>query len=179
MTPEDLLPQVYQELRQLAQAKLAFEKVGHTLDATALVHEAFLKLGGEKSFTSKSDYLKAAATAMRRILVDHARTKAALKRGGDGQRVPISDFADSDADERLLHLDEALTMLAKEDDMAARVVELHHFAGLNHQQVADSLNISVYQARLKWDYARAWLKSALGNSGDSFRFFGSSRSKFR
>lgn len=164
MTPEHLLPQVYQELRRLAQAKLNHEADGHTLDATALVHEAFLKLGGDQSFSSGSDYLKAAATAMRRVLVDHARTKAALKRGGDGQRVPISDFSDSDADERLIQLDEALTRLAQADDMAARVVELHHFAGLNHQHVADSLNISVYQTRLKWDYARAWLKSALGNS---------------
>src|SRR3974390_2509783 len=88
MTPAELLPQVYDELRKLAAAKLAGEKPGHTLDATALVHEAFLKLGGERSFATNNDYLKAAAQAMRRILVDHARARNAAKRGG-GRRVDL------------------------------------------------------------------------------------------
>ena len=88
MTPNELLPQVYDELRKLAAGKLATEKSGQTLDATALVHEAFLKLGGSRSFATKSDYLKAAAQAMRRILVDHARARNAVKRGG-GRRVEI------------------------------------------------------------------------------------------
>src|SRR6266704_1710200 len=112
MTPAELLPQVYDELRKLAAAKLAGENVGHTLDATALVHEAFLKLGGERSFASKSDYLKAAATAMRRILVDHARAKWTDKRGAGAQRVDLGDMAAPIPDEQLLAVNAALEQLA-------------------------------------------------------------------
>src|SRR6516164_4884722 len=108
MTPDELLPQVYDELRKLAAAKLASEKPGHTLDATALVHEAFLKLGGERSFATRTDYLKAAAQAMRRILVDHARARNAAKRGG-GRRVDLESdhLVVAEGDDDLSALDDA------------------------------------------------------------------------
>src|SRR5437868_14421960 len=115
MNPAELLPQVYDELRKVAAAKLASEKPGHTLDATALVHEAFLKLGGERSFATKSDYLKAAAQAMRRILVDHARARNAAKRGG-GRRVDLESdqLVSQPPDDDLESLDDALSRLANE-----------------------------------------------------------------
>jgi RNA polymerase sigma factor (TIGR02999 family) len=160
----DLLPLVYDELRKLAVAQMAREKPGHTLDATALVHEAWLRLAGERSFESKSHFLRAAAGAMRRILVDHARARRADKRGGDRQRVPADGLAAPSPDADLLNLDEALTRLAVEDPLAAQVVELHHFAGLSHDQAAETLGITIYLARQKWNYARAWLKAELGNS---------------
>jgi RNA polymerase sigma factor (TIGR02999 family) len=98
---------------------------------------------------------------MRRVLVDHARRKLSAKRGGPAQRQRLADLAAPDADERLLALDEALTRLMRDDPLAARVVELHHFAGLPHDKVAESLDTTVYEVRLKWTYARAWLKVAL------------------
>src|SRR5215469_13709078 len=140
----DLLPLVYDELRKLAAARMASEAPGHTLDATALVHEAFLKLGAERSFATKSDYLKAAAQAMRRILVDHARARNAAKRGG-GRRVDLEskhlavspqDNADIEA------LDEALSRLALEQPRLAELVQLRHFGGLTLAQCAEVLGVS-------------------------------------
>jgi RNA polymerase sigma factor (TIGR02999 family) len=159
-----LLPLVYDELRMLATAKLAREVPGHTLDPTALVHEAYLRLVGEQQFANRGQFFAAAAEAMRRILIDRARARRSLKRGGDGRRMPLDDVASPDPDELLLALDEALTQLAGADPLAARIVEMHHFAGISHDQVAAALNISVYLARQKWTFARAWLKSALGES---------------
>jgi RNA polymerase sigma factor (TIGR02999 family) len=159
----DLLPLVYDELRKLAAARIVGERPDHTLDATALVHEAWLRLGADRSFESKSHFLRASAEAMRRILVDHARAKRAEKRGGDRQRLPTDGLAAPSQDADLLDLDEALTRLAVEDPLAAQVVELHHFAGLSHDQAAETLGITVYLARQKWNYARAWLKADLGN----------------
>ncbi len=101
---------------------------------------------------------------MRRILVDHARAKRTAKRGGDRQRLPVDGLATPSLDTELLDLDEALTRLAAEDPLAVQLVELHHFAGLSHDQAAETLGISVYLARRKWNYARAWLKAELGNS---------------
>src|SRR5688572_25960812 len=98
---------------------------------------------------------------MRRILIDNARRRNSLKRGGAGQRRPLADVAAPDADDRLLALDEALTRLAREDGLAARVVELHHFAGLSHEQAAEALGTTVYQVRQQWAFARAWLKAEL------------------
>lgn len=172
---EQLLPLIYDELRKLAAAKLAHEKPGHSLDATALVHEAYVRLahsgkelgttGGESDrWNGRGHFFAAAANAMRRILIENARSKTRLKHGGDLLRVPLSDIAQPDHDEQLLALDEALTLLAAEDTQAAQVVELHHFAGLSHELVASALGITVYQARLKWDYARAWLQAALETS---------------
>jgi RNA polymerase sigma factor (TIGR02999 family) len=159
-----LLPLVYDELRMLAAAKLDREVPGQTLDSTALVHEAYLRLVGDQQFANRGHFFAAAAEAMRRILIDRARARRSLKRGGDGRRMSLDDVAASDPDERLLALDEALTQLAGADPLAARVVEMHHFAGMAHEQVAAALNISVYLARQKWTFARAWLKSALGES---------------
>jgi len=193
LAAEQLLPLVYDELRRLAAAKLAQERPGQTLDATALVHEAYVRLvggGGNRgqgtgdsgqepgngnlspvacplsppsSFDSRGHFFAAAAIAMRRILIENARRKARLKHGGELKRTELADVPQPDGDERLLALDEALTRLATEDAQAAQVVELHHFAGLSHELVAATLGISVYQARQKWTYARAWLHNAVAD----------------
>ena len=157
-----LLPLVYDELRKLAAHKIAQEKPGQTLDATALVHEAYLHLVGNQEFANRPHFFAAAAEAMRRILIDRARARSTRKRGGDRRRVELDDVAAPDPDERLLALDEALTQLADADPLAARVVELHHFAGMTHEDVAAALNLSVYLSRQNWDFARAWLKTTLG-----------------
>lgn len=157
MNPVELLPQVYQELRRLAQAKLAGESPGHTLDATALVHEAFIKLGGEQSFASKSDYLKAAATAMRHILVDHARAKLANKRGGGAQRVPLGDIAEPLPDEQWLAINDALEKLAITKPDHAQLFELRYFGGLSGDEAAATLGISAATADRMARFARAWL----------------------
>ena len=162
-----LLPLVYDELRKLAAQKLAQEKPGQTLDATALVHEAYLRLVGgaeTQDWDNRRHFFAAAAEAMRRILIDRARARSSRKRGGDRRRVALDGVAAPDPDERLLALDEALTQLAGADPLAARVVEMHHFAGMTHEQVAAALDLSVYLAREKWTFARAWLKAALGES---------------
>lgn len=155
MNAGDLLPQVDSELRKLAAAKLALENPGHTLNATALVHEAFLKLGGERSFASKFDYLKAAATAMRRILVDHARAKLTDKRGGDAKRVELGDVPAPLADEQLLAVSDALDRLAETKPDHAKLIELRYFGGLTDDEAADALGFSSATADRMWRYARA------------------------
>jgi RNA polymerase sigma factor (TIGR02999 family) len=162
-----LLPLVYDELRRLAAENMAHEKPGQTLQATALVHEAYVRLveaerrGSSPPWDNRRHFFAAAAEAMRRILVENARHKKRHKHGGGRQRVELVDQPARAADEDLLALDEALGRLAAEDAIAARVVELRHFAGLGHEQVAEVLGITVYQARQKWAYARAWLRTAL------------------
>jgi RNA polymerase sigma factor (TIGR02999 family) len=158
MKPAELLPQVYDELRKLAAAKLAGEKPGHTLDATALVHEAYLKLGSQRSFATRNDYLQAAAQAMRRILVDHARAKNAAKRGG-GRRVELeADHLVSHAPgDDLEALDEALTKLAAEHPQLVELVQLRRFGGLTLAQCAEVLGVSARTADTWWAYARSWL----------------------
>jgi RNA polymerase sigma factor (TIGR02999 family) len=162
-----LLPLVYDELRRLATAQMAREKPGQTLDATALVHEAWLRLvpdaKPQAAFENRRHFFAAAAEAMRRILVENARRKASLKHGGDRQRVPLNDVAMSDPDDNLLALDEALGELASSDPVAAKVVELHHFAGLTQELTAEALGLTVYQVRQKWTFARAWLKTVLAH----------------
>jgi RNA polymerase sigma factor (TIGR02999 family) len=158
----DLLPLVYDELRKLAAVRMAAEAPGHTLDATALVHEAYLRLVGDQQFDGRGHFFAAAAEAMRRILVNHARDRGRRKRGGGLNRVELGDVPAPTPDERLLALDDALTRLAAEDPDVARVVELRHFGGLGHEQIAKLLGISVYEARQKWTYARAWLRDSLG-----------------
>jgi RNA polymerase sigma factor (TIGR02999 family) len=154
----DLLPVVYDELRKLAAARMAGESPGHTLDATALVHEAFLKLGGGRSFASKSDYLKAAAEAMRRILVDHARARNAAKRAG-GRRVDLESghLAVSPRDDDLAALDDALARLAGEYPQVAELVQLRYFGGLTLAECAEALGVSPRTADTWWAYARSWL----------------------
>lgn len=161
MNPAELLPQVYGELRKLAAAKLAGENAGHTLNATALVHEAFLKLGGEQSFATKSDYLKAAATAMRRILVDHARAKLTNKRGGGAQRIELGDIPASLPDEQLLAVNEALERFAATKPDHAQLIELRYFGGLTGDEAAAALGISPATADRLWRFARAWLQVEL------------------
>jgi RNA polymerase sigma factor (TIGR02999 family) len=161
VNPAELLPQVYHELRKLAAAKLANENPGHTLDATALVHEAFLKLGGERSFASRSDYLKAVATAMRRILVDHARAKRTEKRGGGAQRVELDDIAAPIPDEQLLAVNDALERLAATKPDHAQLLELRYFGGLTGDEAAAALGISAATADRMGRFARAWLQVEL------------------
>jgi len=158
MTPDQLLPQVYDELRKLAAAKLASEQPGQTLDATALVHEVFLKLGGARSFATRSDYLQAAAQAMRRILIDRARARHAAKRGG-GRRVDLESdhLAVPQVEDELVALDDALSRLAVEHPKLAELVQLRYFGGLKLAESADVLGVSPRTADTWWSYARAWL----------------------
>jgi RNA polymerase sigma factor (TIGR02999 family) len=162
---EQLLPLVYEELRRLAAAKLAKEKPGQTLQATALVHEAYLRLvdvDQAQHWDSRGHFFAAAAEAMRRLLVENARRKQRLRHGGGRRRAELVDQPAPLPDEDLLALDEGLSRLGAEDPLAAKVVELRHFAGLGHEEIAAALGLTVYQARQKWTYARAWLRDALG-----------------
>jgi RNA polymerase sigma factor (TIGR02999 family) len=154
-----LLPLVYDELRKLAARKLAHEKPGQTLDATALVHEAYLRLVGEQTFESRPHFFAAAAEAMRHILVDRARRRKRGKHGGSRQRVSLDESipASSCATDELLAIDEALTRLEKEDPQAAAVVKLRYFAGLSAEETAQSLGISRASVYRHWNFARAWL----------------------
>jgi RNA polymerase sigma factor (TIGR02999 family) len=159
---EQLLPLVYDELRKLAAQMLACEKPGQTLQPTALVHEAYLKLVGQeppRSFKGRGHFFAAAATAMRNLLVDRARRKQGRKHGGGWQRQPLSDAAGPEPDAELCALDEALRKLAATDPLKARLVELRYFAGLTGEQAADVLDISPSTADRYWAYARAWLQA--------------------
>ncbi len=199
---EELLPLVYDELRKLAAAKLAHEQPGQTLQATALVHEAYLRLVGGKetgdgeqgtevggqrsevcdqgdhnlspvschlspgSFHSRGHFFAAAAEAMRRILVENARRKQSLKRGGDGARVEFADEILATTDQRidLLELDDALSELERHDAVAAQLVKLRYFAGFGHQEAAQALGIGRREADRLWALARAWLYQQLGDA---------------
>jgi RNA polymerase sigma factor (TIGR02999 family) len=160
----DLLPLVYDELRQLAAARMAAERPGHTLDATALVHEAYLRLIGDQHFDGKAHFFAAAAEAMRRVLVNHARDRARLKRGGRRSRVDLDEITTPAAagDEELLELDDALERLAKEFPMAAELVKLRFFAGMTLGDAANALGLPRRTADRHWAFARAWLAHALG-----------------
>jgi RNA polymerase sigma factor (TIGR02999 family) len=166
---DQLLPLVYKELRALAAAKLAQEKPGQTLEPTALVHEAYLRLvdvDTVRHWKSRGHFFAAAAEAMRRILVDQARRKHSQKRGGDRVRVDfdnanLAPAADSD---EVLAVDEALAGLAAADAQAAQLVQLRYFAGLSIPEAAEALNLSARSADRLWAYARAWLRRAIGGS---------------
>jgi RNA polymerase sigma factor (TIGR02999 family) len=157
----DLLPLVYDELRRLAAGKMANEAAGHTLEATALVHEAWLRLenGRKQAWQNRAHFFGAAAEAMRRILVENARRKHRLKRGGQLERVDINevDLPSPMPDDDMLALDEALDGLAKVDVRAAELVKLCFFAGLTQKEAAEQLGISVATAERSWAFARAWL----------------------
>jgi len=160
---EKLLPLVYDELRNLAAARLAHEKPGQTLQATALVHEAYLRLvevDRVQHWDSRGHFFAAAAVAIQRILVEEARRKKRLKRGGERQRVALDEVQlPSDIpSEQLLALDEAIFKLELEDPLKARVVQLRFFAGMNHEEVGLVLAVSAVTARRHWRYARAWLR---------------------
>jgi RNA polymerase sigma factor (TIGR02999 family) len=160
---EQLLPLVYDELRKLAAAKLAIEKPGQTLQATALVHDAYIRLIDVEKvqhWDSRGHFFAAAAEAMRRILVDQARRKARAKHGGGLHRVELgdADIAITTNDEHLLAIDEALNSLAREDPQAAELIKLRYFAGFSISQAADALGVSRTSAYEQWAYARAWLR---------------------
>jgi RNA polymerase sigma factor (TIGR02999 family) len=158
---EELLPLVYDELRRLAAARMAREAAGQTLQPTALVHEAWLQLvgAGERSWQNRAHFFGAAADAMRRILVDKARRKSRLKRGGDQVRVDIADvdIAETTPDEDVLRIDEALEKLEREDPEQARIVVLKFFGGLPNEEVAENLGISERTVYRQWVCAKARL----------------------
>jgi RNA polymerase sigma factor (TIGR02999 family) len=161
----DLLPLVYDELRKLASARMAAERPEHTLDATALVHEAYLRLVGNQHYDGKSHFFAAAAEAMRRVLVNHARDRTRLKRGGGRNRVDLDRLTSPAvaADDDLLELDDALDRMANEFPVAAELVKLRFFAGMTLGDAADALGIPRRTADRHWAFARAWLAEALGS----------------
>jgi RNA polymerase sigma factor (TIGR02999 family) len=163
-----LLPLVYDELRRLAAAQMAREKPGQTLDATALVHEAYLRLVGDQQFDNRRHFLAAAAEAMRRILVENARRKRSLKRGGDRRRLDLNAAqpVEVERSEPLLALDEALDRLQARDPDKAQLVKLRYFAGMTIEQAAETLAISVTTANRWWNYARAWLHEEIRRGQD-------------
>jgi len=182
---EQLLPLVYDELRKLAAQRLAHEKPGQTLDATALVHEAYLRLVGNQSpadgdqplalaagergrgdgarWDNRGHFFAAAAEAMRRILVENARRKQSLKRGGDHLRadLDVQQISAPEIQEDLIALDQALTKLATTDKQAAELVQLRYFAGLTLPEAAEALGVSPSTASRLWTYARAWLRQEI------------------
>lgn len=163
---EQLLPIVYEELRKLAASELGREKPGQTLQPTALVHEAYLRLldgGKTQSWNGRGHFFAAAAEAMRRILVENARRKRTLKRGGSRQRVNLDQIADvaTPTPDELLSLDEALTGLSRHDPLSAQLVQLRYFAGLSLEQAARALGIATATAYRHWAFARAWLHTQL------------------
>jgi len=167
---EMLLPLVYEELRKLATQKLQQEKPGQTLQATALVHEAWLRLVDVEKvqhWDSRRHFFSAAAESMRRILVETARRKGRVRHGGNHNRVPFIEerIATRISAEDLVALDDALSLLEQEDAGAAELVKLRYFAGMTLEEAAESLGISERTAYRDWSYARAWLFRKLGNPG--------------
>ena len=158
---EELLPLVYNELRRHASARMARESGGQTLQPTALVHEAWLRMfgSGEERWQNRAHFFGAAAEAMRRILIENARRKSRLKRGGDHERVEIDavDLAETTPEEKVLLIDEALERLRERDPEKARVVTLKFFGGLTNQQVAESMDVTERTVERHWAYAKAWL----------------------
>jgi RNA polymerase sigma factor (TIGR02999 family) len=165
---DELLPLVYEELRLLAAQKLSHEPPGQTLQATALVHEVYIRLVGDEpqSWENRGHFFAAAAEAMRRILVDHARHKQAQKRGGGHARVSLdaAEVTDLAIPEDIVAVDDALARLGAEDPQAAEIVKLHLFAGLSIEQAAEAIGVSRATAYRQWTYARAWLRSEIRDS---------------
>jgi RNA polymerase sigma factor (TIGR02999 family) len=163
---DELLPLVYEELRRLAGAKMAQQPPGQTLQATALVHEAWLKLSGQDGsrWQDRQHFFRAAAEAMRQILIDRARRRLRLRHGQGQQRVPLDDIqiAAPEKDEVLVQLDEALTELRAASPERAEIVNLRFFAGLSESEIAGLLDISERSVRRQWSYARAWLFARIG-----------------
>ena len=165
---DHLLAEVYNQLRAIAQARLATESPGHTLQATALVHEAWLRLsmrGADVQSMQRGQFVWLAAEAMRRVLIDHARGRRRVKRGGDGsaRRVPadVADLANAEDGEQIMALDEAIRRFEAQDPRAAQIVKLRFFAGLSIAETAESLGLSQRTVKREWQHARAWLFHAL------------------
>jgi RNA polymerase sigma factor (TIGR02999 family) len=159
---EELLPLVYDELRRIAAIKMSGESPGHTLQATALVHEAWLRLAGsnEQSWQNRAHFFGAAGEAMRRILVDHARRKQSLKRGGGADHEPLDEGAAvllAAPPDELLAIHEALDALARQDSQAAELVKLRYFVGMTMEEAAAALDLAPRTAERLWTYARVWL----------------------
>lgn len=167
---DELLPLVYHELRRLAAGKMAKEPPGQTLQATALVHEAWARLVGKENpkFQGRAHFFGAAAEAMRRILVERVRRKRRLRHGGGQQRIDVAEveIACAAEDDRLLAIHEALDKLAAEDKQKAELVKLRYFVGMTVQEAANALGISVSTANRDWDYARAWLYNEIKKPTD-------------
>jgi RNA polymerase sigma factor (TIGR02999 family) len=164
---EELLPLVYEELRRLGAAKLAHEGPGQTLQPTALVHEAWLRLAPvHQHWNGREHFFRAAAEAMRQILVDRARRRAAEKRGGNAQRTEFSDskLLDDSGDEQILAINEALDQFAFRDPLAAELVKLRYFVGLSMTEAAESLGLPLRTAERQWTFARAWLRKEMEES---------------
>ncbi len=163
---EELLPLVYEQLRAVAEHQMGQERRDHTLQATALVHEAYLRLAGDQdiAWDNRAHFFAAAARAMRRIVIDHARARGRQKRGGDARRVPLSNVVDllteADADTAMA-VDEAVEKLAEVDPRMAEIVQLRFFAGMSVDQTARALSISERTVRREWSLARAWLTREL------------------
>ena len=164
---QKLLPLVYDQLRKAAQKQMAGERTDHTLQATALVHEAYLRLVGtqQTSWESRAHFYVAAAEAMRRILIEHARKRARIKRGGDRQRVSLNpvDLAETADPEEILSVEAAIRRLEERDSRMARIVRLRFFAGLSVEDTAETLGLSDRTVRREWALARAWLHRELGD----------------
>lgn len=165
---DELLPLVYEELRKLAVVRMAQEQPGHTLQATALVHEAWLKIAGDgqEHFANRRHFFKAAATAMQQILIDNARRKQRPKHGANqvGEELHESRIAMSVPSEELLAVNDALAALALEDPQAAEVVQLRYFVGMTVPEIADALNLAPRTVDRHWSFARAWLKRSIRGS---------------
>jgi RNA polymerase sigma factor (TIGR02999 family) len=169
---DQLLPLVYEELRILAAQRLSQEPPGQTLQATALVHEAYLRLVGAEpcGWASRGQFFKAAAEAMRRVLIDNARRKKSLKRGGGRRPADLEESLavdDARQAQEMLVLDEALAKLAQQDPTKADLVKLRYFAGLTIEQAARALDISHATAERYWDYTRSWLRVEIGQIGET------------
>jgi RNA polymerase sigma-70 factor, ECF subfamily len=168
---EALLPLVYEELRKLAAHRMTAERSDHTLQATALVHEAYIRLVGDRNYpwANRAQFFVAAAEAMRRILIDHARAKKGPRRGGGLQKLPLDliDLATTDDPEQILVLDDAVSRLEQQDANAARVVRLRFYAGLTIDETAQALNVSPMTVKREWTYARAFLFRALKDSTET------------
>jgi RNA polymerase sigma factor (TIGR02999 family) len=163
----DLLPLVYDELRKLAAARMAAEASGHTLDATALVHEAYLRLVDDQHFDGRGHFFAAAAEAMRRVLVERARRKKLPKHGGGRRRVELNEVQRIlESSDDLILLDEALGRLSTEDATAVELVKLRLFAGLSVEEAADALGLARATAYRHWTFARAWLRCELGEGAE-------------
>lgn len=166
---DELLPRVYGELRALAQQQMSNERSDHTLQATALVHEAYLRLvgGPDLAWADRRHFFRTAAEAMRRILIEHARKRGRVKRGGDRSRIPLDALALAVGEEsdNLMALDEAIRRLSEQDVRAAEVVRLRFFAGLDIDQTAAVLGVSPRTVKREWRFARVWLYSALHDGG--------------
>jgi len=163
---EELFPLVYEQLKQIARQRMAMERKDHTLGATALVHEAYLRIvgDGDVEWPSRLHFFRAAAEAMRRILIEHARARRGLKRGGGRQRVPLNalDLADERQQDQILSLDDAISRLEQISASAAEVVRLRFYAGLSVAETAQAMGVSQRTVERDWSCARAWLYRELG-----------------